>query len=114
MSALERIGLDETIAERLLAGLRDDDVNVLEDTVIESFERPEGDGDGESLWTRDANAVQPIRFRLAGAKDKEPKGSVEFVDGTVIDADAIVVAAGYESEQMLRRPGAPFGALRPG
>ena len=38
MSALEKIGLDDTIAERLLRGLADQGVTVLENTVVDSFE----------------------------------------------------------------------------
>ena len=58
MSALERIGLDDTIAERLLKGLRDQGVTVLEKTEISAFDvcevSDEDGGAGHSVppWRR--------------------------------------------------------------
>ena len=37
MSALERIGLDVTIAERLISGLKAENVDVLEETSVTEF-----------------------------------------------------------------------------
>ena len=59
MSALERIGLDDTIAERLLKGLRDQGVTVLEKTEISEFDVCEvSDEDGGAIGGEDCDEVK--------------------------------------------------------
>ena len=89
MSALERIGLDETIAERLLAALREDGVTVLEDTVVSGFDfgAKENGGGGEeaeaadeeypAMWCAEDEDVRPIRFALAKSSDESDAGHVD-------------------------------------
>ena len=79
MAALERIGLDETIAERLLSGLDKQGVTVLENTVVDGFTLCKGgmcDG-GMSIGGEDADTVQ-LRLK---SKDEmgelQPAGSLE-------------------------------------
>jgi NAD(P) transhydrogenase len=74
MAALDRIGLDETIAERLLTGLREEDVQVLEDTSIVSYDSlaPTGVDD----YATDG-VIHPMEFGLQRTSSKEDVGTIE-------------------------------------
>jgi len=88
MSALERIGLDYTIAERLLSGLRRQHVTVLEETEIDSFEFsdcPVGVDD------RDIGGEECTPLRLT-IKTADSKG--ELVDAGAIEADLYLACLG--------------------
>jgi len=79
LSALERIGLDETIAERLLSGLDKQGVTVLENTEVDGFALCKGGlcDAGMSIGGEDADTVQ-LRLK---SKDEmgepQPAGSLE-------------------------------------
>jgi len=69
MSALERIGLDTTIAERLLKGLADDGIKVMEDTQVKTF--VECPSEGCELSPFDVIGVKtcsPVVVELDGGK----------------------------------------------
>jgi len=72
MSALTRIGLDYTIAERLLQSLADDDVKVLEYTQIKEFVETDVDSEGCSIYGGDCEA---LTIALE-SKDGEDKGTI--------------------------------------
>ena len=66
MSALQRIGLDETIAERLLSGLREDDVNILEGTQVKEFIDTDVDSAGcELRLDGSSDACAPLTIALS-------------------------------------------------
>ena len=75
MQALDRIGLDETIAERLLRGLSDQGVTVLESTVVDSFEYLHEDEDPSALIGGE-EGLDTLRMSLR-TKDGQPAGEVE-------------------------------------
>jgi NAD(P) transhydrogenase len=75
MQALDRIGLDDTIAERLLRGLSEQGVTVLENTVVDSFECLHEDEDPSALIGGEV-ACDTIRMALK-TKDGQPAGEVE-------------------------------------
>lgn len=64
LQALQRIGLDSTIAERLIKGLVDDDVTILENTVVTNFEKIEPSEEDMSAFDVDPDAIHPIRLSL--------------------------------------------------
>ena len=75
MSALERIGLDTTVAERLLKGLADDGIKVMENTQVNAFAEVPGEGCELSLSPFDAIGIKtcaPVVLEL----DKN-KGTLE-------------------------------------
>jgi pyruvate/2-oxoglutarate dehydrogenase complex dihydrolipoamide dehydrogenase (E3) component len=74
LAALERIGLDETIAERLLCGLREDDVTIYEDTVISDYafgtdSEGEYECDIETEFAAEDEGVRPIMCTLQRKSD---------------------------------------------
>ena len=75
MQALDRIGLDDTIAERLLRGLSEQGVTVLENTVVDSFECLHEDEDPSALIGGEMDC-DTIRMALK-TKDGQPAGEVE-------------------------------------
>ena len=75
MQALDRIGLDDTIAERLLRGLSEQGVTVLENTVVDSFECLHEDEDPSALIGGEVDC-DTIRMALK-TKDGQPAGEVE-------------------------------------
>jgi NAD(P) transhydrogenase len=77
MSALERIGLDQTVAERLLKGLADEGVVVLENTSIKEFVELPGDGCAISPFDAiGGNSCSPLVMALAD-KDGNDMGTVK-------------------------------------
>jgi len=72
-SALERIGIDDTIADRLIAGLRSDDITVLEDTSITGFEFLDK---GREEDAEDVVHPEPVRFTLEHSSDKTFIGTI--------------------------------------
>jgi len=76
-SALDRIGIDETIAERLLRGLRDQEVRVLENTVVDSFSCLECDTEERAIGGEDCGTViMDIETRDA-AGELQPAGTLQ-------------------------------------
>ena len=75
MQALDRIGLDDTIAERLLRGLSEQGVTVLENTVVDSFECLHEDEDPSALIGGEMDC-DTIRMALK-TKDGQPAGELE-------------------------------------
>jgi len=77
MTALKRIGLDETIAERLLAGLAEDNVKVLENTSVKAFLEVPSDGceisDDPDIG---GNSCSPIELSLVNA-DGSDAGTIQ-------------------------------------
>lgn len=65
-SALERIGIDKTIAERLIAALRKDDVTLLENVQVREFVA------GENAWPG-----EPLTIALESSKDKKEYGTIK-------------------------------------
>ena len=96
-SALERIGLDETIAERLLSGLADDGVSVLENTEIDSFELVAPTGAG-GKYDDASSGVQTIQMALKGGGELTADlylaclGRVPRARGTSLGLEAAGVA----------------------
>jgi pyruvate/2-oxoglutarate dehydrogenase complex dihydrolipoamide dehydrogenase (E3) component len=79
LSALERIGLDETIAERLLLGLDQQGVRVLENTVVDDFTlctKGMCDG-GMPIGGENADTVQLCLKSKDAAGELQPAGSLE-------------------------------------
>ena len=74
-SALQKIGIDETIAERLLGALAEDNIKVLENTSIKAFTHvPEVSSDCASEDIG-GNSCEPIEIELMDA-DKNPAGTL--------------------------------------
>jgi NAD(P) transhydrogenase len=63
--AIARIGLDETIAEKLLSGLVKDGVTILEGTEIESFKYLDPTGSGDKFAT-DTSTLRTLQMQLIG------------------------------------------------
>ena len=78
-SALRRMGLDVDVADRLLKGLADTGVTVLENTSIDSFEDVP------------PNLEEPIQLSL-----KTSEGGTATPSG--IDADIVLAATGYSPD----------------
>ena len=77
MSALERIGLDDTIAERLLKGLRDQGVTVLEKTEISAFDVCEvSDEDGGAIGGEDCDEVKMTLVSKGADGEPVPAGEL--------------------------------------
>ena len=77
MSALERIGLDDTIAERLLKGLRDQGVTVLEKTEISEFDVCEvSDEDGGAIGGEDCDEVKMTLVSKGADGEPVPAGEL--------------------------------------
>lgn len=69
MSALDRIGLDTTVAERLLKALADDGITVLENTQVESFvDVPTEECEVSAFDTIGGNSCSPVVLQLDGDK----------------------------------------------
>lgn len=74
-SALQKIGIDETIAERLLGALATDNIKVMEDTSIKQFTYvPETvcDTGSDDIG---GNSCEPIEIELVDG-EKNPKGTL--------------------------------------
>ena len=75
-SALQKIGIDETIAERLLGALAKDNIKVMEDTSIKEFTYvPETVCDTSGSDDIGGNSCEPIEIELVDG-EKNPKGTL--------------------------------------
>jgi len=82
MSALRRIGLDETISERLLGALAEDDIEVRENTQVNEFLEVPSDADGCEIG---GGSCEPLRISLVDADGK---------DAGIIESDIYMAATG--------------------
>ena len=75
-SALQKIGIDETIAERLLGALAEDNIKVLENTSVKAFTHvPDASSNCDASDDIGGNSCEPIEIELMDA-DKNPAGTL--------------------------------------
>jgi len=108
MSALDRIGLDDTIAERLLRGLRDQKVTVLENTVIEGFECLTDGEDDPSI----ALGLGIPRVMIGGEECDTLRMTLKTKDSAGVLQDAGVLESDLYLACLGRRPRAKGTSLQ--